>query len=180
MRKLKRAINNKLPEEDVEYTFVFPGKRFITYVFVGVNDKGRVVLMNVDTKKFTNMTPGYFSYLKRNQLITKKELESKKETTNYTVNVQSKVASETKKESYEDSIIRKLRTLTPAQEFSVQAVIGRSALSLAKDLEELYKKPESKTQEYVNRVCSEMMRAIDVCERLEGQERNNLFSSVSF
>ena len=92
----------------------------------------------------------------------------------------SEFGSETKKESYEDSIIRKLRTLTPAQEFSVQAVIGRSALSLAKDLEELYKKPESKTQEYVNRVCSEMMRAIDVCERLEGQERNNLFSSVSF
>ena len=180
MRKLKRAINNKLPEEDVEYTFVFPGKRFITYVFVGVNDKGRVVLMNVNTKKFTNMTPGYFSYLRRNQLITKRQLGTEEKTTNISVNVKSNIGAIIKKESYEESIIKKLKTLTPAQEFSVQAVIGRSALSLAKDLEDLYKNPDTKTQEYVNRIFSELLRALDVCEKLEGKESNNLFSSVSF
>lgn len=136
MKKTTKAKKVKLPEENVEYTLVFPGHKLITYVFCGVNDKGRLILMNVNTKTFTTMTPGWFKSLtgKRGQLVSKKPITDKQTDTkpknqNFVVTW--------REETYEQRIIRELRTLTPAQALAVYGAIGYSADKLADELEEI-------------------------------------------
>ena len=154
-----KIINNKLPEEDVEYTFVFPGKKYMTFIFVGVNEKGRAVLMNVKTKRFTNMTLGYFNYLVKKQLINKKKLEGAKITEEASKSVQNK------KESPEEEILRKISSLTPAQAFTVYSRIGYTVEELVKRLKEI---DEDTPNEVVQQSCRDMMYAYDVYLRSNG------------
>ena len=82
MQAYKKAIEKKckLPEENVEYTFIFPGQRYVTYTYCGLNEKGRLILYNVKQKTFSTMSPGWFNALigKRHQLISKRPIGEKK------------------------------------------------------------------------------------------------------
>lgn len=180
--KRKFTGNVKLPEENVEYTFVFPGQRFISYVFVCQRADGRVVLMNTTTKEFTNMTAGWFAKLRRRQLISAKPYNKEycvvQDSQNGVSEVkeQKLVEKSSNKESlseYELRLISELRTLSPAEAFSVQALIGRTPQALANELESL---DDNCTQEYVNRVFSDLMKAGDCYRRLRGNVANNIFN----
>lgn len=166
----------KLPEENMVYTFVFPGNRFISYVYVCQRGDGRIMLMNVKTKQFTHMTAGWFSKLRRRQLISTKPYNHD-EVIQELHKQEAKAPAKT--ETYEEQIIREFRELTPAQAFSVEAKIGRSAEALANDLERIKNdKEDSYTQEYINRVFGEMTIARDVVLRLQNKQGNGLFSSI--
>ena len=167
MKKTTKAKKVKLPEENVEYTLVFPGNKLITYVFCGVNDKGRLILMNVKTKTFTTMSPGWFKSLtgKRGQLVSKKAITDKQTDTkpqnqNFVVTW--------REETYEQKIIRELRTLTPAKALSVYSAIGYSADKLADELEGIMNdKDETKySREYVSRVFRTLINAQIACGKV--------------
>ena len=162
----------KLPEDNVEYTFVFPGRKYISYIFICQRADGRVVLMNTKTKQFTNMTPGWFSKLRRWQLVSAKPYDGPEKIDTIGTKTEE-VKQEPKEETFEEKIIRELRELTPAEAFAVQTKIGRTAESLASELERL---DDSYTQEYVNRVCRDMMVATECYNSLRKKERNSLFS----
>ena len=153
-RKNDIARKVKMPESNVEYTFIFPGKKYITYVFCGVNEKGRLVLMNVETKTFTTMTPGWFSALcgKRRQLISTKPVnraEKPKKEPSVVPNT----------ENYETRSIRELRELSKEMEITVAAAIGYSPKRLADDLEKILSDDAPYTQAYLSRVFGDLMQA---------------------
>lgn len=56
------------PQENIEYTFVFPGGKMHTFRYHGLNEKGRLMFCNKRTDVFTSMTKERFSYLYRFQL----------------------------------------------------------------------------------------------------------------
>lgn len=162
------AVKNKLPEEGVEYTFVFPGNRRITYVYVGLNDKKRVVLMNVNTKLFTTMTPGWFSKLRNRQLISTKRLADAPE--------EQKIVApkEETLSEFDNRVLNELRSLTPAQSFAVEARIGRSVQTLISDLIKASQdNGEPYTQSFIDKTFSDLIKARDVYLQVSS---NNLFN----
>ncbi|MBQ3492496.1 MAG: hypothetical protein IJA88_00130 [Clostridia bacterium] len=149
----------KLPEENVEYTFIFPGQKFVTYTYCGLNDKGRLILYNVKQKTFSNMSPGWFSALcgKRKQLIRTKRLDGY---------VPPKIEPRTiepttEQESRESKMIRQLRELSPALALSVQMTIGYPPEELATELENVLNDKDEVLYDrnYVNRVFNAYLKA---------------------
>ena len=146
----------KPPRDDMEYTFVFPGRKTATFIFYGENAKGRYILLNKQTNTFTTMSPGWFSKLKKNQLLCEKPIE-----VGAVEMPVKKVVEEPKKKRPEDEILNELRSLCPSNALKVRATIGRSAEELADDLESMWLAPEGMyTQEHVNRLGREMMTAL--------------------
>ncbi len=165
METKAKKFKIKEPEENVEYSFIFPGRKIYTYLYYGKNDKGRYVLYNVKTKTFTTMTAGWFSKLCKKQLISKKPTKEPNVKENETLEMSKKidvvdVANETT-ESFENRIIRELRSLSGSMEMTVTAKIGRSPSALANDLERIQKNPNEYLDVYVNHVMQEMMVARD-------------------
>ena len=174
----KKEVSKKvaLPEENVEYTFIFPGNKFITYTFCGLNEKGRLVLYNVKQKTFSTMSPGWFNSLigKRRQLVSKKSIMDKQKEQE-TKRPQG-IKLIWKEETYEERSIRELRELTPAQAFSVNTKIGYPADVLADELEKIFadKTGELYSNEYVSRVFGNLMRAQTIIATLNNKAVNNL------
>ena len=172
---IKKNIRVKLPEENVEYTFVFPGKKIISYVYICLREDKRIVLMNTKTKQFTNMTASWFAKLRKRQLISEKPYN---ETVWADKPKREEKVVEVKEETWEEKVIRELRGLTPAQAFAVHVKIGRTAEELAGDLERLFNdKEDNYTQEFVNRVCREMTVARDCYLSLQNKPSNGLFKA---
>lgn len=160
----KRKYKVKLPEENTVYGLIFPSGVY-PFVFVAVNDKGRVLMMNVTTKKIRDFTPGFLSKLCSKQCLYKKPYDSKS-TAKFTCRENNDVVKpeeNVKPLSYEERIIKELRELSPQMTYKVMGAIKRHPLELAKDLERLYNDSEHAfTQEFVNRVCGEMITACNV------------------
>ena len=159
----QKTINKrstKLPEENVEYTFIFPKNKLVKFIYCGLNDKGRLILMNTQTKTFTNMSIGWFNALcgKRHQLVSKKSLTNKQEPQkqNFTL--------KWKKETYEERTLRELRSLSPATALSVELAIGYPAAKLADELQSILldKDEEKYSNEYVNRVFRNLNKAENI------------------
>lgn len=151
------------PDENVEYTFVFPGKKVYTYLYYATNEKDRFVLYNVTTKTFTTMSRGWFFKLCKTQLLSKREVDGAKPKTPAPLETAKKTApAQVLKESnsdLENRIISELRSLSGVVEMNVTALIGRSPKALADDMECLKNFSDDYSDEYVNRVMGEMFKA---------------------
>ncbi len=163
----------KLPEENVEYTFYLKNQATATYIYIGLNDKDRVVLMNVKNKKFITMTPTYFSYMRKNRCASQIKTEKYKEPIK-SIKGKEKSCSESTEE-YEKRIIRELRELTPALCLSLMAHIGQHPNSLANELELLQADKDDKyPQPFVNRVFTNLMKAQDFLRDFNNKDINNI------
>lgn len=69
MGKNKKVIQ---PQENIEYTFIFPGRRIFKFIYYGVKDNGRLMFFNVISNSMTDMSPERFSYLHQRQLLSKR------------------------------------------------------------------------------------------------------------
>ena len=161
-------VKTKLPEENVEYTFVCKDRVYRTYIYIGLNEAGRVILMNVKTKRFTTMTPSWFNKMMKNQCIATKRIDAP-------FTLRPAPAPVERQRTWEEQVIADLRTLTPVQAHNVMAVIKRHPDELADELERLYS-PEGDncTQAFINRVCTDVMKALDVIR----PPKNALFSAI--
>ena len=172
IKNMKKDIKVKLPEENVEYTFVFPGNIFRTYIFVCQRGDDRVVLMNTKTKQFTNMTPGWFAKMRRRQLISAKPTEDYK-----APEPKEKGPVVEKASDYEKRIIQELRSLTPMEALSIKAKVGRHPEEIANDLERISNDKEERfSQEFVNRVFKEMTVARGCYIKSQGSFGVRLFN----
>ncbi len=153
----KKKYRTKLPDENVEYTFIFPGDIYRTYVYKGLTDTDRVIVMNVKTKNYSNYSRGYFAGMMKRQLISKKPVEASEIKPEQV----KKQANETLSD-FEERMISELRSLTPALTLSVISCIGYSPEKLADDLERLKNTNTEYTQEYINRVFGDLIKARDI------------------
>lgn len=159
---LQKQIQVKLrPKENVEYTFLFvkndkaTGKisySNYTLIYLCSNQKGRDLFFNKTTKSMVNYSRGWFAHMYRKQLVSEVALYKD----------EIKKAIEPKpEESYEERVLRVLRGATTSEEISVLAIVGRTPQAIADDLERIAD-DENYTQEYINRVCAEMMKAYEI------------------
>ena len=67
------------PEENVEYTFIFPNKKEYTLVFFKEDANGRLIFLNKTTDTMTSMPKDRFSYLGRFNLVSRVKVPPKEE-----------------------------------------------------------------------------------------------------
>ena len=93
-------------------------------------------------------------FLQDEKLISKKFLHDKKK-------LESSFQVSWKEETYEEKILRELRSLTPAKALAVHGAIGYSADKLADELEGILldKNEEKYSNAYVSRVFKTLMTA---------------------
>ena len=164
----------KLPEENMEYTFIFPGQRYVTYTYCGQNAKGRLILYNVKQKTFSSMSPGWFNALigKRKQLVSKRPVGELSKTCADTNQQKPLYEQLTIEEPYEQRSIRELRELSPALAFSVQSAIGYPPAELAVNLESVHKDKNGEIYNdvFVARCFCDLMKA----QGIYHTKKNNL------
>ncbi len=160
----------KLPEENVEYTFVFPYKKYYTYVYVGQNEMGRLILMNVKTKRFCTMTPGWFAHLRKTQLVCTKKVDGYIEAKNVERKIIKPIEEQpvqlkieeialTVEIPFEKKVVQELRSLSPQMTLTVMSAIKEHPLDLANEIELIFGREDAFTPEFINRVCSTMIKA---------------------
>lgn len=158
---MEKNIKVKLPEENVEYTFVLPGNRFITYRFIGIKENGRVQLVNVKTNYVTSMTSGWFSSMLKKNLVSKKIVEPEKPKQIKIVEDDLVITKKSEDEMWCEMILR-VKSATKAQKSIIERVIGRELEELIYHSEKLRDYPESSfNQGFINRTTNDLIKAID-------------------
>lgn len=154
------------PQENVKYTFMFrkkgsPKAHAYTLVYVGTNQKGRMMFLNTTTGTFTAFSSGYVSNLLRRHTVAAVALDTKSEPAAKPV---LDVALG-KEEPFEVRTIRTLRGLSEVKAVSVLARIGYPAKELADKLELIMKDEKNVIpQDEVNAAFLDLMKANDVIE----------------
>lgn len=67
------------PNENVEYTFIFPNRKEYTLVFFKEDANGRLIFFNKTTDTMTSMPKDRFSYLGRFNLVSRVKVPPKEE-----------------------------------------------------------------------------------------------------
>ena len=150
------------PVEDVKYTFIFKGKKRYTFVYYGENPNGRLLFYNETIDKLTNMSPGWFANLVKNNLISavkdgkpfvvKAEKQVKKP-----INKPVEIKEETDDER-ELRLINALRSMSYLESNDVIGMIGITPLELADNLEYLRNSEEFASQEFINLTFRRLMK----------------------
>lgn len=151
------------PETNVKYTFRFrkDGKTsFVTLIYEGINNKGRLEFYNCQSKAYTSMLPDRFSYIHRFNLVKKEQIPTKEERIKANAprsvqieNVELHV--DNKKELVE--IESFFRCLNDKERELIQRTIGRNVDKLEKDMLDFYS--DSPTAPYKPGLMSEWIKA---------------------
>ncbi len=158
------------PQENVKYTFMFrkkgsPKAHAYTLVYVGTNQKGRLMFLNVTTGTFTAFSSGYVSNLLRRHTVTAVPLAQSAAPGHTDVGHGAGESAVGEKETFEVRTIRTLRGLSEVKAVSVLARIGYPAEELADKLERILKDEKNVIpQDEVNAAFLDLMKANDVIE----------------
>ena len=158
------------PQENTKYTFMFrkkgsPKAHAYTLVYVGTNQKGRLMFLNVTTGTFTAFTAGYVSNLLRRHTVAAVPLAQSAAPGPTDVGLGAGESAVGEKETFEVRTIRTLRGLSEVKAVSVLARIGYPAEELADKLERILKDEKNVIpQDEVNAAFLDLMKANDVIE----------------
>lgn len=116
------------PRKDVEYTFIFANNKEYTLRYYGENEAGKLVFMNVDTKKFTApLTLARFNYLISRQLKSQRAVAP--------IRIETYIPRESERieESVDERWLRKLKSPTAEQKNRLEEYFGKTIEKIKAD-----------------------------------------------
>ncbi len=155
MEKLQQR-KVELPKENTEYTILMPNGKLYSYLFMGVNDQGRLLFLNTKKNYITNYSAGWFAKLKRQNRVRIAELRPEQE----------KPVKKLYELGNDADVLEMLCSLTPAQKISAVAKTGYSPAQIIKDYKNLMDSSRTFTQEYINRVMANVLTVSEIAQNV--------------